>query len=51
MKNTCFSIFFVGYFIQIDAQENHLLSPQDKAYLFHTVKKSPILNQNLGRFF
>ncbi len=43
--------FFCGLFIQIDAQENHLLSPQDKAYLFHTVKKSPILNQNLGRFF
>lgn len=33
------------------AQDNHLLSPQDKAYLFHTVKKSPILDQNLGRFF
>jgi hypothetical protein len=43
--------FFCGLFIQIDAQENHLLSPQDKAYLFHTVKKSPILDQNLGRFF
>ena len=33
------------------AQDNHLLSPQEKAYLFHTVKKSPILDQNLGRFF
>lgn len=44
----CCLCFVTG---SIVSQENHLLSPQDKAYLFHTVKKSPILDQNLGRFF
>lgn len=33
------------------AQHDHFLSPIHKAYLFHTVKKSPILDVHMGRFF
>ncbi|RFC55197.1 hypothetical protein [Brumimicrobium aurantiacum] len=32
------------------AQEDYFLSPQSKAYLYHTVRKSPILEQNIGRY-
>jgi hypothetical protein len=30
---------------------NEGLTPEERAYLFHIVKKSPILNQNFGRYF
>ncbi len=33
------------------SQINEGLTPKERAYLFHIVKKSPILNNNLGRFF
>lgn len=33
------------------AQINDALNPEERAYLFHVVKKSPILNDNFGRFF
>ncbi|PWL29489.1 MAG: hypothetical protein DCO96_06945 [Fluviicola sp. XM-24bin1] len=33
------------------AQLNEGLTPEERAYLFHVVKKSPILNNNLGRYF
>ena len=33
------------------AQINEDLTPEERAYLFHVVKKSPILNNNFGRFF
>jgi hypothetical protein len=36
---------FFGY-----SQDYQLLTPEEKAYLFHIVKKSPILEQNIGRF-
>lgn len=32
------------------SQEDHFLSASDKAYLFHTVRKSPILELNIGRY-
>jgi len=32
-------------------QINEDLTPEERAYLFHVVKKSPILNNNFGRFF
>ncbi|MCC5922453.1 MAG: hypothetical protein JJT77_01605 [Crocinitomicaceae bacterium] len=32
------------------SQEDHFLSGNDKAYLFHTVRKSPILELNIGRY-
>lgn len=31
-------------------QSEHFLTPQNKAYLYHTVRKSPILEQNIGRY-
>lgn len=33
------------------AQLNEGLNPEERAYLFHIVKKSPILNNNFGRYF
>ncbi len=33
------------------AQVNEGLTPEERAYLFHIVKKSPILDQNFGRYF
>ena len=33
------------------AQVNEGLNPEERAYLFHIVKKSPILNTNFGRYF
>lgn len=33
------------------AQDYPLLQAEERAYLFHIVKKSPILDQNIGRFF
>lgn len=33
------------------AQLNEGLTPEERAYLFHIVKKSPILNNNFGRYF
>lgn len=33
------------------AQDYPLLKAEERAYLFHIVKKSPILEQNIGRFF
>ena len=41
----CFWVQFVAI-----GQEDYFLTPQDKAYLFHTVRKSPILEQNIGRY-
>jgi hypothetical protein len=32
------------------AQENHFLTPENKAYIYHTVRKSPILESNIGRY-
>lgn len=36
---------------QLKAQINEGLNPEERAYLFHVVKKSPILDNNFGRFF
>src|SRR5690554_3043129 len=41
---------FVANYWTTQAQEDYFLSPQTKAYLFHTVRKSPILEQNIGRY-
>lgn len=34
-----------------NAQVNEGLTPEERAYLFHIVKKSPILDNNFGRYF
>lgn len=46
-----FCSIFGKEFSNLVAQEDYFLTPQDKAYLFHTVRKSPILEQNIGRYF
>lgn len=33
------------------SQEDYFLTAQEKAYMFHTVRKSPILERNIGRYF
>jgi len=40
-------LFISGYSF---AQINEGFTPNERAYLFHIVKKSPILNHNFGRF-
>lgn len=42
------ALLFSGH---LQAQLNEGLQPEERAYLFHVVKKSPILNENFGRFF
>lgn len=43
------STLFVAFFSY--EQINEGLNPEERAYLFHIVKKSPILNNNFGRYF
>ncbi|MDX1651824.1 MAG: hypothetical protein R3277_04995 [Brumimicrobium sp.] len=45
-----FTVIFLTALFNLSAQEDYFLSPQDKAYLFHTVRKSPILEENIGRY-
>ncbi|MDX2361523.1 MAG: hypothetical protein QNK23_12005 [Crocinitomicaceae bacterium] len=44
-------LFFLGISFTSTAQINEDLTPEERAYLFHIVKKSPILNNNFGRYF
>ena len=44
-----FILLFVA--LQSNAQVNEGLNPEERAYLFHIVKKSPILDNNFGRYF
>ena len=47
-----FLLFFICLIsIPSYGQINEDLTPEERAYLFHVVKKSPILNNNFGRFF
>src|SRR5690554_3217351 len=51
MKQIVIIFFFVGlYFFPILGQESYFLTPQNKAYIYHTVRKSPILEHNIGRY-
>lgn len=50
MKTFYFLFFLVIPFISV-SQLNEGLNPEERAYLFHVVKKSPILNNNFGRYF
>jgi hypothetical protein len=43
-------VLLIFFSLQLRAQESVLLSPADKAYFFHTVKKSPILDRAFGEF-
>lgn len=46
-----YALIFVLWTSAIYGQVNDGLTPDERAYLFHIVKKSPILNNNLGRYF
>lgn len=45
-----FILFIILFSSVLIAQEDYFLTPQDKAYLYHTVRKSPILERNIGRY-
>ena len=49
MKHFLLLLFFLPLFIQ--AQVNEGLTAEERAYLFHVVRKSPILENNIGRYF
>ena len=50
MKVYIFLFFlFLSLFVSLQTDEN--LTPVERAYLFHIVKKSPILEMNMGRYF
>ena len=48
-------IHYILFFLLIpfisSSQLNEGLNPEERAYLYHIVKKSPILNNNFGRYF
>ncbi len=50
-KHLLFSVLFSTISLVSNSQVNEGLTPEERAYLFHIVKKSPILNQNFGRYF
>ncbi|PHR29587.1 MAG: hypothetical protein COA38_11225 [Fluviicola sp.] len=51
VKYLLFFILLFSISNPTQAQVNEDLTPEERAYLFHIVKKSPILNQNFGRYF
>lgn len=46
-----FTIFLFFCSITVFGQDHISINPEERAYLFHIVKKSPILDQNIGRYF
>lgn len=50
MKHFLRALLFVIPFFSL-SQVNEDLTSEERAYLFHIVKKSPILNTNFGRYF
>lgn len=51
MKNRLLIFAFLFIHSLSFSQESIVISPVERAYLFHVVKKSPILDQNIGRYF
>ena len=49
MKLLLLLLFFLPVFAQ--SQVNEGLTAEERAYLFHVVRKSPILENNIGRYF
>lgn len=45
-----FLFILLSFSTSLCSQEDYFLTPQDKAYLYHTVRKSPILERNIGRY-
>jgi hypothetical protein len=46
-----FCILSVSFTSTFFSQEKNNLNAEEKAYLFHIVRKSPILEKNIGRYF
>ena len=46
-----FVLLFCLFSLNTFAQNNESLNAEERAYLFHIVKKSPILNNSIGRYF
>jgi len=44
-------LFILFFWYTSNAQINEGLTPEERAYLYHVVKKSPILDNNFGRYF
>lgn len=47
---TCI-VFLLSFSSLVSAQGQVELNPEERAYLFHIVKKSPILDNSIGRYF
>lgn len=48
----CVLIFFIGFTGKSNANDSGVaFTPEEKAYLFHVVKRSPVLERNIGGFF
>ena len=50
MVRSSFILFILLICSSIYGQEDAFLTPQNKAYIYHTVRKSPILESNIGRY-
>jgi len=46
-----FFVLFACFSLTLQSQTDENLTPVERAYLFHIVKKSPILEMNMGRYF
>jgi len=51
MKYCYLLVFICSFFNTLTAQGDIELTAEERAYLYHIVKKSPILDQNIGRYF
>lgn len=51
MKIIITLFILLPFFPRVFCQENSDLTAEEKAYLFHVVRKSPILDNNFGRYF
>lgn len=51
MKNSYLLLLFLAFTLVARAQGTIELTAEERAYLFHVVKKSPILDNNIGRYF
>ncbi len=49
--NKIFTFFVLLFHFLSFGQDQISLTPEEKAYLYHIVKKSPILDTNIGRYF
>lgn len=51
-RNLAFLLLFISFFSsQLNSQVNNSLTAEVKSYLFHVVRKSPILEKNFGYAF